>query len=305
MKSLPPRPCATRRRRPSAVVAVLLAALMPMAGCGEKKREAGIAAARVDGDEISVQQINTVLQARNLRPDQADAAGRQVLERLIDQQLALRKALALELDRDPRVVQNLEAARREVLARAYLEKVGEAAAKPTAEEIDKYYEDKPALFSERRVYSLQEITIEARADQIPALRERLAATKNVNDFIDWLKTNDFRYAGTQAVRTAEQLPLASLDTISKMKDGQALLVPTPTGVQVVVLAGSRSQPVRLEQARPAIEQFIVNERRRKLVEDDVKALRKSATVEYLGRFADGARPAAGASTASGADGAQK
>ena len=56
----------------------------------------------------------------------------------------------LKLDRDPRVVQQLEAVRREVLARAYVEKVGEAAAKPTPEEIKKYYDEKPALFSDRR-----------------------------------------------------------------------------------------------------------------------------------------------------------
>ena len=63
-------------------------------------------------------------------------------------------------------------------------------------------------------------------------------------------TNDIRFAGTQAVRTAEQLPLASLDTISRMKDGQALMVQTPTGVQVVVLAGPGRYPPRPTLPRP-------------------------------------------------------
>jgi hypothetical protein len=45
-----------------------------------------------------------------------------------------------------------------------------------------------------------------------------------------------------------------------------------------------------EQARPAIEQFIVNERRRKLIEEDVKAMRAGAKIEYLGQFAEGAAP---------------
>jgi len=64
-----------------------------------------------------------------------------------------------------------------------------------------------------------------------------------------------------------------------------MLVPNPTGVQVVLLAGSRSQPVNEEQARPAIEQYLLNDRKRKLVEDDVKAMRAAAKVEYLGKFA--------------------
>jgi EpsD family peptidyl-prolyl cis-trans isomerase len=274
----------------------LSAAAVVLVGCGEKKEKAASqTAVKVNKDEITVHQINFVLQQqRGLRPEQTDAASKQILERLIDQQLALEKAEELKVDRDPRVVQALEAARREIVSRAYLEKVGEAAAKPTAEEIKKYYDEKPALFSERRIYSIQEIGIEARPEQVPVLREKLAAAKNIAEFVEWLKANDYRFSGNQAVRAAEQLPLNSLESFARMKDGQAAIVPAANGVQVIVLAGSRSQPVSEEQARPAIEQFILNERKRKLVEDDVKALRGSAKIEYVGKFAEGAASAAAA-----------
>lgn len=281
--------------RPLAATFFVLCAVLS-SGCGEKKdRSASQTAAKVNKDEITVHQINFVLQQqRGLRPEQADAASRQILERLIDQQLALQKSDDLKLDRDPRVVLALEAARREILARAYLEKVGEAAPKPTSDEVKKYYQDKPALFSERRIYSLQELAIEAKPEQVAELRDKLAAAKNIVDFTEYLKANDYRFTGNQAVRAAEQLPLNSLDAIARMKDGQAMVVPTPTGVQVVVLAGSRSQPVTEEQARPAIEAFLVNDRRRKLVEDDLKTLRSAAKIEYVGKFAE---PAASAPAA--------
>lgn len=288
-------------RRSGGILALsLLTAAALLAGCGEKKdKTATQTAARVNKDEVTVHQINQVLQQqRNLRPEQADAASRQILERLIDQQLALQKADDLKIDRDPRVVQQMEAARREILARAYLEKVGEAAPKPTPDEIKKYYDDKPALFRERRVYSIQEIAIEARPEQVNELRDQLTAAKNINEFVEYLKAKDFRFTGNQAVRAAEQLPLNSLDAFARMKDGQAILGPTANGVQVVVLAGSRSQPVSEEQARPAIEQYLLNERKRKLVEEDMKAMRAAAKVEYLGKFAGGASSApAGAAPA--------
>jgi EpsD family peptidyl-prolyl cis-trans isomerase len=240
-------------------------------------------------------------QLRGLRPEQADAASRQILERLIDQQLALQKADDQKLDRDPRVVQQLEAARREILARAYVEKLGESAPKPTPEEIKKYFDDKPALFSDRRIYSIQEIQIEARPDQVPDLREKLGAAKNVNEFVEYLKSKDYKFSGNQAVRAAEQLPLNSLDAFSKMKDGQAMVVPAQNGIQVVLLAGSRSQPVTLEQAKPAIEQFLLNERKRKLAEDEMKALRAAAKIEYVGKFAEAAASAPAAAPAMPAD----
>lgn len=274
----------------------LVAGATLLSACGEKRdARASQSAARVNKDEITVHEINFVLQQqRNLRPEQAEEASRQVLERLIDQRLAVQKADELKLDRDPRVVQQLEAARKEVLARAYIEKVGEAAPRPTPEEIKKYYEDKPALFSQRRIYNFQEISIEARPDQVAVLREKLAAAKNVNEFVDYLRANDFRFGANQAVRAAEQLPLASLDAFAAMRDGQAMVVPAANGVQVVVLAGSRTQPVSEEQARPAIEQFILNDRKRKLVEDDIKAQRAAAKVEYIGKFAEKAPEGAAA-----------
>jgi len=277
----------------------LMAAVALLAGCGDKKEKgASQTAAKINKAEVTVHQINFVLQQqRGLRPEQADAASKQILERLIDQELALQKADDLKIDRDPRVVQQLEAAKREIIARAYLEKVGEAAAKPTPEEIKKYYDDKPALFKDRRIYSIQEIGIEAKPDQVATLRDKLTAAKNINEFVEFLKTNDFKFSGNQAVRAAEQLPLAGLEAFAKMKDGQAIMNQVPNGVQVVVLAGSRSQPVAEEQARPAIEQFLTNERKRKLVEDDVKAMRTAAKIEYIGKFAEGAPGAASAPAA--------
>ena len=287
MKIVQRRTVATDQFKRLGLVTLVAVATL-LAACGDKKEKvASQTAAKVNKAEVTVHQINFVLQQqRNLRPEQADAASRQVLERLIDQELALQKADDLKLDRDPRVVQQLEAAKREIIARAYLEKVGEAATKPTPEEIKKYYDEKPALFKERRIYSLQEIGIEARPDQVAMLREKLGASKNINEFVEFLKANDFKFNGNQAVRAAEQLPLQSLDMIAKMSDGQAMMNQAANGVQVLVLAGSRSQPVSEEQARPAIEQFLLNERKRKLVEDDVKAMRGAAKIEYVGKFAD-------------------
>ena len=292
-----------RTRRASALrlgMVALAASAVLLAGCGDKKEKgASQTAAKVDKAEITVHQINFVLQQqRNLRPEQADAASKQILERLIDQELALQKADDLKIDRDPRVVQQLEAAKREIIARAYLEKVGEAAPKPTAEEIKKYYDEKPALFKERRIYSIQEIGIEAKPEQVAGLRTQLGASKNINEFVEFLKANDFKFSGNQAVRAAEQLPLQSLDAFAKMQDGQAILNQGPNGVQVVVLASSRSQPVSEEQSRPAIEQFLLNDRKRKLIEEDVKAMRAAAKIEYVGKFAEGA-PGAGAASAPG------
>ena len=284
------------RLRPVALASLVLAGALGLAACGdgaEKDKPATQVAAKVNKEELSVHQINYVLsQQRGLRPEQADTASRQVLERLIDQELALQKAGELRVDRDPRVLQALESARREIIARAYTEKVGEGATKPTDTEVIAYYNAKPALFKERRIYSFQELAIEAKPEQLDALRKALADAKNMPAFIEYLKSNDFRFGANQAVRASEQLPLTSLDTFAKMKDGDTMFNTTPSGAQVIQLVGSRSQPVSEERARPAIEQYLLNERKRKIIEDDIKSLRKTAKIEYVGKFAESAASAA-------------
>ena len=283
-----------------AALASTLALAFALAGCGGgmKDKAASQTAAKVNREEITVNQINAVLQQqRGLPAEQADSASRQILERLVDQELAVQKARDLKLDRDPRVVQQLEAARREVLARAYVEKTGEAASKPTSEDVRRYFEDKPALFRDRRVYSLQEIAIEFKPEQANVLREQLQSATTIAEFVDYLKANNYRFSGNQAVRSAEQLPLNMVDVVSRMKDGQAMLVPTTTGGQVVVLAGSRPEPVDEARAKPAIEQFLLNEAKRQRVAADLKALRTAAKIEYVGKFAE---PAASAPAAAGA-----
>ncbi|MGN6830627.1 EpsD family peptidyl-prolyl cis-trans isomerase [Paucibacter sp. M5-1] len=278
----------------AAVAVVLLAAC----GGGDKKDKASQTAAKVNKEEITVHQINFVLQRQQgLKPEQAEAASKQVLERLIEQELAVQKAEDLKLDRDPRVVQQVEAAKREIIARAYVERLGEGAAKPTAEEVSKYYNEKPALFKERRIYSLQELAIEAKPEQIPEIRAKLQAAKNMAEFAEYLKASDIRFAGNQAVRAAEQLPLASLDAIARMKDGDSAVTAAPNGLQVLFLVGSRSQPVDEARARPAIEQFLSNQRKSELVVKEMKAMREAAKIEYVGKFAEGTPPAAAAPAA--------
>jgi EpsD family peptidyl-prolyl cis-trans isomerase len=157
-------------------------------------------AARVNSGDITVHQINFVLQQdRGVRPDQAEAAGKRVLETLIDQELAVQKAVELKLDRDPQIVQALEAARREVLARAYRERVTQGSPRPSPDELRRFYDATPALFKERRVYSLQELVIDAPAGKQAWVKDSLARSTSVDDFADGLKAEGLRYSGSHAV----------------------------------------------------------------------------------------------------------
>jgi EpsD family peptidyl-prolyl cis-trans isomerase len=273
---------------PTAIASVL--ALAMLSGCVERQDKAATqVAAKVNKEEISVHQVNFRLQQRP-----ADLSAKQVLERLIDEELAVQKAEELRIDRDPKVVQAIDAARRDILAHAYQERIGDAAGRPSTEEARKYYDQNPALFKERRVYTLQEIAVEGDGPQIEQVKAQLQRSQSSAEFTDWLKANGIRFAANQAIRAAEQLPLATLPALARLKDGQAMLVPAPTGAQVVVVVTSRPAPVDEAKARPAIEQFLWNENKRRMVQSDLAALREAGRIEYVGKYADAVTKAASA-----------
>jgi len=134
-------------------IATLVISALAVSACGDRppeKKAATQVAAKVNSGEISVHQINYVLQRTpGIPAAQADAAKRKVLDNLIDQELAVQQALESKLERSPVVMESIEAARREVLARAFLEQVTAGKAKPSADEIKYLYTEHPELFSNR------------------------------------------------------------------------------------------------------------------------------------------------------------
>lgn len=288
-----------RSVRLMALLPIVVAASL-VAGCGDKSKSEGKgtqAAARVNGDEITVHQINQILERQpNLKPEQADAMSRKILEDLIDQQLAVEKAEDQKLDRDPQVVQMLDALRRNLLARVYLERAAASGAgTPTEDDIRKYFDSKPALFSQRKVYALQEFTVPGAADQSKALIEKLRATKTAQDFVEVMKGSGAKFTVNQVTQAAEGLPLGIVDQLAKVDDGEALYITGKDGFKALLVVASKSQPVTFEQAKPAIMQFLTVERRREFSKKEIENLRAAAKVEYIGKFAE--KPA---DTASGA-----
>jgi EpsD family peptidyl-prolyl cis-trans isomerase len=276
------------------VLSVVAAAALISACGGGKKEAATQVAVKVNKEEISVHQINQVLQRQpGLRQEQVPAASKQVLEGLVDQELGVQQAVEQKLDRDPRIVMAIEAARRDILARSYFDKVAEAAQKPTADEIHQYYVSKPALFAERRVYSLQEVNIELpgdaakRGEQAAQFRDVTSAA----ELVGRLKAAGVKYSARNVTQPAEGLPISLLDRLAKLQEGQSLAVGGPNGVSVIFVAGAKSAPVAEAAASQAITAFLTNDRKRKLVSEDIKRLRGAAQIQYMGQFAAGASSA--------------
>jgi EpsD family peptidyl-prolyl cis-trans isomerase len=287
-------------RQPRAATLALAALAVVLAsGCGQKKDVAPAdgateVVAKVNGDELSAAQLAIALQKqRGVRPDAGDAAARAVLDQLIDEQIVAQKAVAAKLDHDPVVVQQLEAARRDILARRFLESAAETAGKPGDEAVQKFYDGHPALFAQRKLYTLQRLDIQAPDERRAEVDAHVQSLKTPAELADWLKAQKLPFTTKQEQAAAEQLPPVLLDKLAAMKEGGSTVLPSQSGVTALTLISSASAPKSLADARPAIQQHLAGQGRRELLLNMQKTIRDGAKVEYLGPFAASA-PAGGA-----------
>lgn len=288
------------KNRQSALAVTLMAVAL-LTACGSEsggEKKATQVAAKVNADEVTVHQINAALpRLNNPTPEQAKAASKQVLERLVDQQLFIQKAMEAKLDRDPQVMTAIENSKREILARSWLERAMAGAAKPKPDEIKDFYGKHPELFAERRIYQLQEVSLQLKPEQTAALGAALKGMKTLNDVVAYAKANNIPASANNSVRAAEQLPMEFAARIHTMKDGEIVAVPGKGGVAVVQIARSQSQPLTEEKATPFIEQFLQNKARMEVAQNELKALRAAAKIEYMGDFAKAAAEAPAAEAA--------
>ncbi len=282
---------------------LFLSLALGLAACGNKEAEkpASQIAAKVNSGEISVHQINYILSRTNTgasTPEAVPKIRREILDRLVDQELAVEQAVEKKIDRSPDVLMAIENARREILARAYVDQITATLEKPTVEEAKKYYAEHPQLFAERRIYNIQEIVLPATQETADQLRELLDKGKSMEDIANWLKGKDIKFAAGSATRSAEQIPLELLPKIHPLKVGQGLILQGPQSLTVMRLAASQSVPISEEVALPRIQQFLGNQRASEAAKQELKALKAKAKITYMGDFADTSTSAASQTPAS-------
>ncbi len=266
--------------------ATVVASALLLAACSGHKKDATQSAARVDGTEITVHQINYRLQReRGLRPEQMEEAGRKVLEQLIDEQLLVERAEKVKMDKEPEAEQALAASRREVLARSYVEQSAQSVPAPSDTAMHAYFDANEALFANRRVYTLQEYLAKVPEDRITALRALVDGGKSSTDIEAWFKAENVPFRGQQSTHPAEQIPMNSLKALAATQDGHGLVVSAGSQVHVTYITASTPSPVTFDKAKPAIGQFLSVEARRKITEGNIAALKTAGKVEYAPQFA--------------------
>ena len=266
----------------------LIGVAIALSACGraDGQKAASQVAAKINGGEITVHQINSVIAGSSQIPsEQVKQAAAQALERIIDQELLVQRALKDKLDRDPQVMQSIEDAKRQILARAYIERAAAGSSTQSREEIRKFYQENPALFGQRRIYRMHELVVVAPLERLDALKAATAGGKSLQDVAGWLKSQKLVFQVAMSNRPAEQIPLEILPQVSEMREGQIAVIPTPRGASVVQLLQAQEASLSEQQATSIIERYLHSRKQLAVAQTEVRKLREQARIEYVGEFA--------------------
>lgn len=268
---------------------LIAAATLALAACGDKSTKATQVAVKVNGSEITVHQVNQMLQRLPGMNEQLAARARQeVTQRLVDSELLRQQAVNTKLDRLPEVVQAIEAARTEILAQAYLQKVAAKEQAPTDEEVAKFYAAKPELFNQRKVFRVTEILLPGRPAFYDDLVKFLDSAKGPDEVRNWLKARGVEAASALSVRSTDQFPMETLSAVVKLKERDFVTYASGQNLAIGYIESATPAPLPENAAKPLIRNFLNQQRRNEAMRKEVERLRAMAKIENLAAKDDGA-----------------
>lgn len=268
-----------------AQVICLAAVVLGLSACAkpDAEQQPSQVLARVNKTEITQLQFNHAVQAMGVAAP-SEAVRREVISKLIDREIAVQAALEAGMDRTPEVLLQIEEARRDVLARAYAERIAARATPATAEDIERFFRANPALFAQRRIYRLREANFAIDLPQFDDIRLRLSEDPTLSSISEWSRENSIPFNEQIVIRAAEQLPMEALPRFQRASTGETVIFETPRGLMVYEILDAQDAPVSLDGARAVIVDHLSRRAGRAEVEERIKNLRALASIVYADGF---------------------
>lgn len=257
--------------------ASLGALLVLLAGCSRHSAvpDGTAVVAKVNGHDITAGQIEAAANAIGTEPTT-------LLESLIDQELLMQSALTNHLDRDPAVIDEIDHARREILARAY-----ERSVLPRTEVSESaslaYFQSHPALFEHRRIYRTLTFNI-AKEDLTQSLRAALEHTASAMSVRQLLDRRSVTFEAVETTRAAEEIPVNLLPQLAQAARGDVLIAAPPQGARALLICvvEVKDSPVDFNHAQPRIRQYLTDARNHEILAQTLHRARSVGNVSYAG-----------------------
>ncbi|WP_186402022.1 SurA N-terminal domain-containing protein [Sphingopyxis sp. P1IMeth2] len=276
--------------RTKTVTAIALACLS-LAACD--KEPTGQVAAVVNGEEITLQEVNAELGNVNI-PDGVDkkVVQQAALERVVERRLLAQAARDEGLDKTPDYLLRERQLRDALLVQLMGQKAQRAQRVPEQAEIDKFIADNPDMFADRKIFAIDRIQFPLPKD-MGALKA-LENDHSMEAVAAHLQELGIKFARTDAQMDSAQVGKQRMQQIRALPAGEPFIAPENGMVTVAVIKSERAVPLTGDAARPLAVQAIQNQQLTSAMQDRLKQARAAAEIKYQPDFAPkgAAKPAA-------------
>lgn len=255
-----------------------------LTACGDEEastKKTGQSIVSVNGEEITVHQVNSQLQSAQIKPEKKAETSRKIVQSLIDREVLVQAAKDAKLDRNPNVLSAIEDSKMKILAKAYIQNKLANIAKPTESEIIDYRNSHKNVFENRKLYAINELSFTIDQSLVPEIEALSETAKSLQTVKVWLNKKTIPFKQAKAVHPAEKLPFKLLDKISDLSKGELIFINAPGKIIVGELLDTRSQPISLAQAKPLIERALMNQKQQKAAKLELERLKNTAEIVYL------------------------
>ncbi|MDP1558486.1 MAG: EpsD family peptidyl-prolyl cis-trans isomerase [Nitrosomonas sp.] len=260
----------------------MLVAAIGLSACGSQQEEKkpGQALVSVNGEEITMLQLNDELRRANVRADQREAASEQLLESLIARQLIVAEAVRNKLDRTPEVMQSIERAKAQIIAQTYLQGIVSKIANPAKAEIDEYFLKHPEFFTQRKQFDMTQLLVATR-DLSNEIKSTVDTAKSLDEVAAWLDAKNIPYARNQLLRSTADLPPEIVAKLQEKSKKSVFIINEQENSSIITVNAIKDSPVTAADAAPQIERYLTNKKYKAAGDAEVARLRSSAKIEYL------------------------
>jgi peptidyl-prolyl cis-trans isomerase C len=249
-----------------------------MLGACSKKPEGQIAAI-VNGEEVSLTEVNQELRGMNL-PETADKKEvmRGLLQRVIDRRLLAQAAKDQGIDRDPEYLATQRRMNEELLVQMYSRKAASGIKVPDAAALDKFMAENPAMFGQRSQLQLDQLAFPA--PKSPDVLKQFASDKTLAQVRATAERLGLKVESGKGALDTATLPPALLKQIEALPPGEPFIVPAGNRVVVSVIVGRQPVAIPSDQTRPIAVEAMRGQALGKIGEQRLKEARAKAKIEY-------------------------
>lgn len=276
----------------TSVSLVALISLSLMATACQKKAEGQVVAV-VNGEEITLNELNAEIADLNVPPNADRKAVRaDVLSRMVDRRLLAQAAKDAGLDRDPAYISQERRLKERLLVSMYGRKAFDTISVPDNAKLDQYMAAHPGMFGSRQKLVLDQLQFDMPAD-VSKLKG-LDTAHSLTEVGDRLTAMGITFQHGNGQLDTATISADALKRLEALPAGEPFIVPSGNKVIVSVITSRQPVAIPIDQAKPMAVQALRAEELNKIGEQRLSEAKKKAKIEYQ----PGYEPRSGTSTSS-------